>query len=206
LESEERSRNSTPMEEMAGEMKKAIENATMSQNADGKYCNREEKRAIASLVRSFLNGHFRKFESSQKVDVVNLLKFSSEINLAKVSRIGSWRLTKKVLLAGVLFRPIKSRERGVEGWPPAIRVRGPVPPAGLFKASAAYSSPTCGDLYAALALTFPAPHSPGFAAVHRPNRHLTLDLTRVRSSHIRYLPICRASRTRSRLAPPRQKP
>jgi hypothetical protein len=109
-------------------------------------------------------------------------------------------------LAGVPFRAIKSRERGVEGWPPDIRVRGPVPPAGLLKASAAYNSPTWGELYAALALKSPAPHSPGFAAVHRPNRHLTLDLTRLRWSHIRYLPICRASRMRPRLAPPRQNP
>jgi serine/threonine protein kinase len=73
-----------------------------------------------------------------------LLKFSPDINLIRPRRIGPFRLTEKILLAGIQSRPIEPRDPGVEGRSPAIRVRGPVPPAGLFKASAAFSSPISG--------------------------------------------------------------
>jgi hypothetical protein len=114
-------------------------------------CNREANKAKA-IVSQLFESKLSELKVGSKSETYKiLLKFSVDINFTKVRRIGSFRLTEKVFVTGVPFRDIKSRDRAVEGSPPPIRVRRPVPPAGLFKASAAYSSTTCGEVYAPLA-------------------------------------------------------
>jgi hypothetical protein len=93
------------------------------------------------------------------------LKFWLEITLTKVSFVAERLAPSNNVFDGVLGlkpleNPFGSLFRvppeihecwGMEGWSPAIRVWGSVPPAGLLKTSAADGSPHVGKLYIALA-------------------------------------------------------
>jgi hypothetical protein len=78
-------------------------------------CNREENKAKGIASQLFESKFSESRTGSKSGRHKILLKFSADINLTKVRRIGSCRLAEKVLFAGVPFRNMKSRDRGVEG-------------------------------------------------------------------------------------------